>query len=1314
MSYTQPIINNPDFVLGEDGLTCLCPDADFGDLGTLTINGVQKTFTKRSRTQLDSVIANDIDNPQIALTCTSGITDMTSMFSALTGIDSTFNQNLENWDVSNVTNMNSMFVLQSSFNQPLNNWDVSNVTNMFQLFAATGFNQPLDNWDVSNVTNMDRMFLQANAFNQPLNDWDVSNVTNMNAMFNVSAFNHPLDNWDVSNVTIMSFMFAGISSFNQPVNMWDVSNVTNMSFMFADSLFNQPLDGWDVSQVTNMRFMFLNTPFNQPLNNWDVSNVVDMAFMFNQTSSFNQPLNNWDVSNVTDMFKMFEQAVAFNQPLDNWNVTAVTNMTSMFSDSNFNQDISSWCVEQIPTEPEDFSLNAPLQNDFKPSWGTTCNLPNAIAQDITVQLDENGQVSITPAMVNNGSTVSFGVATLSLDITDFDCSNLGPNTVTLTVTDQNNNSDTAIATVTVISSVPTNFVNTAVTATSADFSWISSDNTVNGYEIQVFNFGEDPNNDTAVSIGTISDGTVTTGTVTGLTQETTYDAYIKSDFGGGNYSCWSSAVSFTTLFDFCISALVNDSGGTSGNYPNNANEIIIICPNNLGDKVVINFSEFSFEGSSSGCLDSLTVYDGNSTTATTINPPGSGTEWCWDRNDDTPSGTGDLFGVSIAATSVSGCITLKLNSNGSQTREGFTAKVSCESTVYLWDGSAWTTSPEGSITSSSNLYINVGSTPSLTDGISTKSVFIDNGAMLNVSSGSIEINQNLNNYGSITGSSDILMSNSSNQSINGSGIISNLTVNNSNGISINGKQDITGILNLTNGDINITSNSNLTFKSDASGTAQLADANGNSITGDVSIERFIPVATEDSRAFRFLTSAVDSNDPIYDNWQENGNSPDGYGTHITGNNDGTNGVDQTVSGNPSMFTFDNEFIGDQINAWIPITNTKAVNLIAGEAYVVFIRGDRNYDLNSNPIDNPNSDVTLRATGDLVIGDFTHNLSDIENYFSLIGNPYQAIVDINNVSGSNFNLNAYYVWDPNMSQRGAYVTVSLPSGTNPGTSDADQFVQPGQSFFVQTLNNGTANLTFSESAKNITATPTSIFSNNDQTSINLLLYNHQALITNDSEADALGINFNPNGNNGVDQMDAVKLNNPDENLARLSNSEHISIESRAMPVDGESLELFTNGYTESDYSFVANVSNLPNDVDAYLVDNYTGNQILLLDEANTINFTVDASIPESIATNRFSIDFEVVTLGVNVNELGYSFKVYPNPVTDQLRIIASQMAGENVEVILYDIVGKRLMQTQNKFESKGEMKLNIGTNQAGIYFIEIKNNGKTGREKLIIK
>merc|ERR1711934_720921 len=80
-----------------------------------------------------------------------------------------FNQELSNWDVSRVTNMNGMFGVATSFNQDLSNWDVSRVTNMRMMFrTAESFNQDLCNWDVSRVVDMQGMFVDASSFQQTL------------------------------------------------------------------------------------------------------------------------------------------------------------------------------------------------------------------------------------------------------------------------------------------------------------------------------------------------------------------------------------------------------------------------------------------------------------------------------------------------------------------------------------------------------------------------------------------------------------------------------------------------------------------------------------------------------------------------------------------------------------------------------------------------------------------------------------------------------------------------------------------------------------------------------------------------------------------------------------------------------------------------------------------------------------------------------------------------------------------------------------------------------------------------------------------
>ncbi|WP_271856178.1 HYR domain-containing protein, partial [Patiriisocius marinus] len=75
--------------------------------------------------------------------------------------------------------------------------------------------------------------------------------------------------------------------------------------------------------------------------------------------------------------------------------------------------------------------------------------PTAICQNITIELDENGMAAITALDIDGGSTDPCGIATTEIDIDTFDCSNLGDNNVTLTVTDINGNQSNCIAIVTV-------------------------------------------------------------------------------------------------------------------------------------------------------------------------------------------------------------------------------------------------------------------------------------------------------------------------------------------------------------------------------------------------------------------------------------------------------------------------------------------------------------------------------------------------------------------------------------------------------------------------------------------------------------------------------------------------------------------------------------------------------------------------------------------------------------------------------------------------------------------------------------------------
>jgi hypothetical protein len=78
--------------------------------------------------------------------------------------------------------------------------------------------------------------------------------------------------------------------------------------------------------------------------------------------------------------------------------------------------------------------------------------PIAVCQNITVELDANGEATITAADVDNGSSDACGgPVTLNIFVTDFDCDDLGAaNNVLMVVTDESDNSSTCTAVVTVV------------------------------------------------------------------------------------------------------------------------------------------------------------------------------------------------------------------------------------------------------------------------------------------------------------------------------------------------------------------------------------------------------------------------------------------------------------------------------------------------------------------------------------------------------------------------------------------------------------------------------------------------------------------------------------------------------------------------------------------------------------------------------------------------------------------------------------------------------------------------------------------------
>ena len=196
------------------------------------------------------------NDPKKTVYCYQG--DTIPLLSNWTNFEGT---DINNWDVSYVTNMTAMFHSASTFNGNVSKWNTHNVTSMSAMFVLTPlFDQDISSWDVSNVLDMTSMFSSLGTSNYnnnnttDMNNWNTHNVTTMRAMFHsANTFNQDISKWNTHNVTNMYEMFYDASSFNQNIGIWNINNVTNMDQMLALSaptaIFNQNLSSWGQSPM---------------------------------------------------------------------------------------------------------------------------------------------------------------------------------------------------------------------------------------------------------------------------------------------------------------------------------------------------------------------------------------------------------------------------------------------------------------------------------------------------------------------------------------------------------------------------------------------------------------------------------------------------------------------------------------------------------------------------------------------------------------------------------------------------------------------------------------------------------------------------------------------------------------------------------------------------------------------------------------------------------------------------------------------------------------------------------------------------------
>lgn len=488
----------------------------------------------------------------------------------------------------------------------------------------------------------------------------------------------------------------------------------------------------------------------------------------------------------------------------------------------------------------------------------------------------------------------------------------------------------------------------------------------------------------------------------------------------------------------------------------------------------------------------------------------------------------------------------------------------------------------------------------------------------------------------------------------------------------------------------------------------------STITGNATVHRYM----SENRSYRMVSSPVTTGTgTIRDNWQEGVNNPDtntnfnpneGFGTHITGSTTGANGFDATQTGNPSLFTVD---IAGQ--RFVAIPNTNATGLNAGDAFLLMVRGDRSIDLN-DPDNQAHNETILRTTGELFVGSKTENYSVSSGDFVMFGNPYQSVLDAKAVleASTNVNTGKYYIYDPTLGTHGSYVTVEfIPGGVNSDpTSEANQYLQPGQAAQIIAADTGNLTLNFNESQK----APGEFTATHRGTVIDNMLTVQLFTVDNFNQGrkshDSFRLLFDSNFSNEINQDDAIMPFNFYENIGINNNGTYLSIERRDMPQENEVFQIYSIGYSVTDYMFKITQTGL-NEAALYLYDKFNGEMTLLEEGENHYTFQVDKNDPLTIAEDRFEIRAGR-PLGIEDNDL-LNLNLYPNPIKDDtFHITAPELSGASVQITIADVVGK-IVHTEIADVVSGRITVSTKTNlSSGVYMVSMKHKEHTYNFKLI--
>lgn len=525
-------------------------------------------------------------------------------------------------------------------------------------------------------------------------------------------------------------------------------------------------------------------------------------------------------------------------------------------------------------------------------------------------------------------------------------------------------------------------------------------------------------------------------------------------------------------------------------------------------------------------------------------------------------------------------------------------------------------------------------------------------------------------------------------------------------------------------------NDKLTMLADSSGNANIKPLlNGADLLGKTTVQSFIKGG---SRGYVALSSPVyDTIDPLdgtnaftYIQLQKN--------MLVTGAGGPANGFDEGATFSPygpTIRRFREEASPTQIQ-YYSITNITD-KISAGSGFNFYFRGDRtNSYYKVNPPYATPENVIVEYSGNINKGNinvplsYTYYSSAYDNGFNLVGNPYPSVIDLQKLlAPTPFKT----VWILKVNNTYAVYDVSLGTGTN----GASQYVIPGQAFFIQADQAGQI-LQFTEDVKFNSNSTTRVMGAKNSASISALAPRSSArqylkLSARKIDADISDetmIVFKAGSHTTKTAEDASYLGEGEVMLASLStDNQQLAINYYPNVEMETEVKLQLNGQDSGLYSLALGDNMLSDFSEILLVDNYLGKATNIKAEP-TYTFSIDRNISDTYGKERFKLVFKKLvqedvakqssfsSFESEKTDSKYRLELFPNPVTDDLRIKLSQKYGP-VKLTIYNMRGQSVKTATHPYSEtliQGVSYLNPGA-----YILELResrSNLLIGKSKFI--